>query len=424
MGKICILLALALLLTGCGPAESAASSADSGSQEEHWGVMPEELTSPEELASPEEPSMMEADSADEAASAAEASVQEEPVETQAPPQSLTELYAPSCTVWIDGQALEGIVLSGTTLVNGAALTERFSWLRQSGDTFILPDGTALELALCSVDAADPDQPVYDGSGGICFDGAEYWLPIRAVTEALGYSLLWDPDTGDVYVSSLAVDLSEVQGSRVPVLMYHAVSDDLWGIEELFVSPENMRSQLEYLTENGYDPIFFSDLPNLDQYDKPIILTFDDGYDDNYEYLFPLLREFGVKATVFVISDMLGDEHYLTDQQAREMSDSGLVDIQSHTATHQQLATLTAEEQEEELSRSRLEIARVTGKLPYVLAYPNGSYDSDTLALAARYYQFGMKMNGGSWYIGENRYEVDRIYISRYDTLSDYESLLG
>ena len=51
--------------------------------------------------------------------------------------------------------------------------------------------------------------------------------------------------------------------NVPVLMYHAVSDNMWGIDELFVSPASMEEQLRYLVDNGYEPIWFSDLAELD-----------------------------------------------------------------------------------------------------------------------------------------------------------------
>ena len=76
------------------------------------------------------------------------------------------------------------------------------------------------------------------------------------------------------------------GVRVPVLMYHAVGDDCWGEESLFVKPEELEKQLQYLSENGYETIFFEDLSHIEQYEKPVLLTFDDGYDDNAETLLP------------------------------------------------------------------------------------------------------------------------------------------
>ena len=58
------------------------------------------------------------------------------------------------------------------------------------------------------------------------------------------------------------------GVRVPVLMYHAVGDDCWGEESLFVKPEELEKQLQYLSENGYETIFFEDLSHIEQYEKP------------------------------------------------------------------------------------------------------------------------------------------------------------
>lgn len=61
----------------------------------------------------------------------------------------------------------------------------------------------------------------------------------------------------------------------------------------------MRQQLQYLWDNGYEPIFFSDLTHLEDYDKPVLLTFDDGYIGNYTELYPLLQEYNMKATIFI-----------------------------------------------------------------------------------------------------------------------------
>ena len=123
------------------------------------------------------------------------------------------------------------------------------------------------------------------------------------------------------------------GVKIPVLLYHGVSNWVWGFDYLFVSPNNMRRQLQWLKDNGYETIFFSDLTHLSDYQKPILLTFDDGYDGNYTNLFPMLQEYNMKATIFVVSDEIGNEHRMDKYQLREMSDSGLVSIQSHTKSH-------------------------------------------------------------------------------------------
>lgn len=126
------------------------------------------------------------------------------------------------------------------------------------------------------------------------------------------------------------------GVRVPVLMYHAVGDDCWGEESLFVKPEELEKQLQYLSENGHETIFFEDLSHIEQYEKPVLLTFDDGYDDNNTALLPLLRKYGMKATIFLIAGDVGKPHKLTRAQLAELVQSGLVSIQSHGWSHRNM----------------------------------------------------------------------------------------
>ena len=146
------------------------------------------------------------------------------------------------------------------------------------------------------------------------------------------------------------------GVRVPVLMYHAVGDDCWGEESLFVKPEELEKQLQYLSENGYETIFFEDLSRIEQYEKPVLLTFDDGYDDNAETLLPLLQKYGMKATIFLIAGDVGKPHKLTRAQLTELVQSGLVSIQSHGWSHRNMADMGWAELISELLRSKLALA--------------------------------------------------------------------
>ena len=249
---------------------------------------------------------------------------------------------------------------------------------------------------------------------------EAYLPLEELCQMLELSVYWDTEQNTVYCTASAWPREIPEGYDVPVLMYHAVDDDLsLGIAELLVKPALMEEQLIYLTENGYDPIFFEDLYQIDQYDKPVILTFDDGYEDNYTILFPLLQKYHVKATIFMISEFVGRNYYLTEEQILEMADSGLVSIQSHTATHPYLDSMNQEEQRHELESSKLTLARLTHREPFVLCYPTGRYDSDTLAVIGDSYHMGIKMNGGLYTTGDSPFEINRYYISRYTGTSSY-----
>lgn len=257
------------------------------------------------------------------------------------------------------------------------------------------------------------------------DGTVY-LPFDELIAALDCPLYVDEDTGVHYYTPSARHFEIPQGVNVPVLMYHAVSDEIWSsIGELFVSPSDMEAQLAYIVDNGYDAIWFEDLSHIEDYDKPVILTFDDGYEDNYTNLFPLLQKYGVKATIFVIASAPNNQqHMATEAQIREMSTSGLVSIQSHTYTHPDLDGLGYDETQYELAQSKKIITRIAGKEPIVLCYPTGKYNGYTLELGPQYYMFGIKMNGGLYNTSADPFLVNRYYVARYTDLYTFAAYLS
>lgn len=252
---------------------------------------------------------------------------------------------------------------------------------------------------------------------------ELYVPVEALCELLHIGMFYDEEYAHLYCTVAAGDWQIPEGYKVPVFMYHGVTDAVWGSAELFVSPSVLEEQLKYLVENGYDPIWFEDLREVDKYDKPVILTFDDGYLDNYTELFPLLQKHNVKATIFVITGWLGGEKYLTPEQVTEMSQSGLVSIQSHTWSHKDMDTLPAEAQREQMSQSKLDILRLTGKEPTVLCYPRGLASNTTLELLPEYYSFGVKMNGSVYYTGNDPRIVTRYYVTRGTSVESFANML-
>jgi len=250
-----------------------------------------------------------------------------------------------------------------------------------------------------------------------------YLPVEAAAKALKCSVYTDSETGDVYLTPGAGDWEIPQGKKIPILMYHAVSDDLWGLPGLFASPSEMEKQLAYLVDNGYDPIWFEDIQNLDQYDKPVIITLDDGYDDNYTELYPLLQKYNVKATIFVIGTGLPEHHKMTHEQIRELADSGLVSIQSHTMSHYDLAPMSEEELRYEMGESKRVITRITGREPFVVCYPTGSYTELTLNVADDFHRFGTRTDENTADTSGNRMLMSRYTVSRETTLEDFIAIL-
>ena len=174
---------------------------------------------------------------------------------------------------------------------------------------------------------------------------------------------------------------------VPILEYHMV--DEYDTEDAYlynVPPDEFAAQLDYLQAEGYTTISLLDylraakgkqaLP-----DKPVILTFDDGYADNYTTALPMLEARGMKATVFMVTNDIGQEDYLTWSQLRDMQERG-IEIGSHTANHVPLTELSLPESQEELRLSKL-LLEWNGILTvYTFSYPNGKYNKDILLLLA------------------------------------------
>lgn len=284
------------------------------------------------------------------------------------------------------------------------------------------DGNELVLNNDSVDITLNGEAL-DLPGSPLFDGESWYIPMDEYYTALGYGKFYDEEQAHLYYTDVPDPAAVPEGYKAPVLMYHAVSDDCWGIDELFVSPEYMEQQLQYLNDNGFTTIFFSDLEHIDEIEKPVILTFDDGYDDNYDYLFPLLQKYNCKATVFVIAANIGCEHMLTEEQVREMSDSGLVDIQSHSMTHPNMDRINHDRTVYELEQSQLVLLRLTGKLPYVFCYPMGYSATPTRVTAADYYEYGILMGGGLFVTGGDTFRVPRFYVSRRTGMSSFAKMV-
>lgn len=253
--------------------------------------------------------------------------------------------------------------------------------------------------------------------------SEIYAPVGPLCEFLNIGLFFDEEYSHLYCTVAAGDREIPEGYEVPVLMYHGVSASPWGVTELFVDPSRMEEQLVWLLENDYDPIWFEDLAHVDEYDKPIILSFDDGYNDNYTELFPLLKKYNVKATIFVIAGWLDGGTYLSEEQVKEMSQSGLVSIQSHTVSHKDLDSCSEEENIYQMEQSKLMITRLTGKEPIVLCYPRGLASGLTLELLPAYYSFGVKMNGRTYRTGDDASLVYRNYVSRSMVISGFAQML-
>lgn len=176
----------------------------------------------------------------------------------------------------------------------------------------------------------------------------------------------------------------VNGPKIIVLNYHKIDD--MNIS-LSVRPADFERQMRYLVEQNFHAItpqemYAALVEGAELPENPVLITFDDGYLDNYTNAYPILKKYGLKATIFVITGFMdrGQPGYFTWGQAAEMEASGLINIESHTVTHSSLTDLNEEQMQREIKVSKADIERRLGKQVEFLAYPTGTYNLHIAAL--------------------------------------------
>ena len=227
----------------------------------------------------------------------------------------------------------------------------------------------------------------------CSAQNDLYVPVESFCEATQIGYYYDEEFDTIYCTPASGNWELPEGYDVPVLMYHCIDWSPNPNANLMVDPPTFEKQLQYLNENGYTTIWFEDLWNIENIEKPVIITADDGYQDNFLYMLPLLEQYQCKATVFIICSKMGEAPalHMSAEQAKQLSESEYVSIQSHTMSHEKLDTLSYESQQAEMEESKRFITRLTGKEPMVLCYPSGNQNDDTLSMLNDYFRFGVKM---------------------------------
>lgn len=206
--------------------------------------------------------------------------------------------------------------------------------------------------------------------------------------------------------------------KILVLLYHRVG---YTTDQLTVTPERFSNDLSLLADYGYQTISLRQFQNFlqgngaDLPEQPVLLTFDDGYIDNYENAFPILQKFGLSATFFIITGLLWTPGRLSPGQLQEMARSGMC-FGSHTVTHRSLASLSPQEADEELNSSRSTLESILGTVVDTVSYPCGSYNDTIIQIAQNNgYQEGFTVRNGTCYTNSSLFELRRIPVFRYDS---------
>jgi peptidoglycan/xylan/chitin deacetylase (PgdA/CDA1 family) len=223
-------------------------------------------------------------------------------------------------------------------------------------------------------------------------------------------------------------------ARVPILMYHYVSLPPPGSDgyriNLSISPDMFREHVDYLANSGYITVSLYDLDDALEFgkrlpDKPVILTFDDGYSDHYETVFPLLKERGMTGTFFVITQPVDQNQpgYLTWEQVTEMAAQGM-DMESHSKTHPNLSNRDYDFLVYQILGSMESLTAHTGEAVRLFCYPGGNYDDNTLGVVSSANVLrAVTTEHGVVQTTDNRYELPRLRITNRTGVPGLVSLL-
>lgn len=216
---------------------------------------------------------------------------------------------------------------------------------------------------------------------------------------------------------------------VPVIMYHRVinNPENEGVYGTYVYEDMFKKHLQYLKDKNYTVITFKDLDKIgwrnrfEKGKKYIILTFDDGYKDNYDLAFPILKEFNFKATIFLMGSLTYNEwdvkaggerkfSLMSVEMIKEMQDYG-IEFGAHTFNHPKINTLSNEEIEHQIVDVKKPLEEKIGKEIITFAYPYGILNDYAKEMAKKAgYTFALATDSGSVCLSDDLYQIRRIAI--------------
>lgn len=210
-------------------------------------------------------------------------------------------------------------------------------------------------------------------------------------------------------------------SGAVILMYHSIGQS----NEFFaVRPEKFERQMNYLKEKNFKVIGLAELGGLAERNeaiskKTVVITFDDGYEDNFLVAYPILKKNGFTATIFVASSLVGktvkarqgtNMKILSERQIKEMAHSGLIKFGSHANHHKKLAKLEEKEVEKELVDSRRMLSNILGEEVVALAYPFGSCNERVKKIAGKYFKIACGVEKGLIHGNHDCWQLPRFSI--------------
>lgn len=225
---------------------------------------------------------------------------------------------------------------------------------------------------------------------------------------------------------------EYKRYEMPIIMYHRVVDspDEVGVHGTYVTKELFKKHMQVLKDNGYRTVTFKELAEdhlltkrFDKGNKFVVLTFDDGYEDNYRVMFPILKEFGAKAVIFLLSESKYNEwdvnnphnpekrfDLMSEEQVKEMAAYG-VEFGAHTKTHPYLSSLPIEEAREQIVQCKQKLEQTYGQPFITFAYPYGDLNDEVKSEVRQAgFTFAVSTDSGEINVDSDLFQIRRIGI--------------
>ncbi len=170
--------------------------------------------------------------------------------------------------------------------------------------------------------------------------------------------------------------------NMPVIMYHHVQPlalaEKLGHTSLTIDSTMFDEHMKYLTDHNYTAISLDDLINAlytrsSLPENPVMITLDDGYDDNYTYAFMTAKKYHMMMNFMIPTGLVGTPGYVTWDHLREMRDNPYARIYNHTTTHAGLGVISKEEIIKEVTAANTDLSNQLGLQNDIVIYPYGSY---------------------------------------------------
>ncbi len=223
-------------------------------------------------------------------------------------------------------------------------------------------------------------------------------------------------------SSITKDLEPIKpGEKVfiPILNFHHIDSAPSGVSKTtasyYIEPHDFEMIMQNLIAYNYQTVFLSEVIDLlEQGIKPpdnwLVLTFDDGNINYYTNAWPILQKYNLKSSIYIMTGV-GGKNYLSDEQIKELYESGLVEVGSHTIYHPKLTQISKTERLKELEISKDELEELLNTDITVLSYPFGLYNRDIKALTkAVGYKAGLTFDQDAWQDPQDLFELKRISV--------------